>query len=85
MFPKNRKSLVVLLVLSLPVGACDSTRSWVRKDSSAQVVKSTLAACSLDAEGRVPFGGDEVARAAHVARLTRLCMESQGFELREDG
>lgn len=81
---KIASRVLVLCLLSL-FGACVQTKRWVRAGTAEQVTQSTLASCSLDAEGRVPFGGDDVARSAHVARLTRLCMQSQGFEQKEEG
>lgn len=74
-------AVALLLLLS---SACSPVKRWVRAGTSDPTTQITLASCALDAEGRVPFGGDDGARSAHVTRLTRLCMQSQGFAQREE-
>ena len=79
-----QQPLSISLGLVLLISGCAPSLRWVRANTTDEATRTALAACALDAEGRVPFGGDEVSRSAHVTRLTRLCMQSQGYEQKEE-
>ena len=79
------KSLVISIGLVLLSSACSTPTRWVRTDTTEGSSQAALGRCSLEAEARVPFGGDDTGRAEHVSRLTKLCMQGQGYEQKEEG